>query len=74
MDYKALRKISPEAARQAVLQYLLSNGNNVAACAKFFGIQRISVYDIISKDKEGDLSDRSKAPKTVRIRKAKGSY
>lgn len=28
-----------------------------------FGIQRVVVYDILRKEKEGDLKDRSKAPK-----------
>ncbi|OGD89375.1 hypothetical protein A3F45_00575 [Candidatus Curtissbacteria bacterium RIFCSPHIGHO2_12_FULL_41_17] len=64
IDYKALRKVNPQAARLAVLEYLRTNGNNIADCAQTFGIQRPVVYDIINKEKEGDLCDRSKAPKT----------
>jgi len=64
IDYKTLRKINPEAARMAVLEYLKTKGGKVADCACVFGIQRPVVYNIIKKEKEGDLTDRSKAPKT----------
>lgn len=63
IDYKALRKVNPQAARLAVLEYLKTNGGNIADCACIFGIQRPVIYDIIGKEKEGDLTDRSKAPK-----------
>lgn len=62
IDYKALRKINPEAARLAVVEYLKSNGGNVSDCAKAFGIQRPVVYDILRKQRQGDLADRSKSP------------
>lgn len=65
IDYKRLRKINPEAARTAVLDYLQSNGGNIADCAKTFGINRIVVYDIREKALDGDLKDRSKAPKHI---------
>lgn len=65
IDYQRLRKINPEAARTAVLEYLKSNGNNIANCAKAFGVTRMVVYDIIGKFKEGNLADRSRAPKKV---------
>lgn len=64
IDYKALRKVNPEAARMAVLEYLRANGGNVAEVARIFGIQRPVVYNILSKDTDGDLTDRSKAPKS----------
>ncbi len=51
------------AARTAVLEYLKTNGGNIADCARTFGVNRPVVYDIIVKKAEGDLSDRSKAPK-----------
>ncbi len=47
----------------AVLEYLKTSGNNVAEVARIFGIQRPVVYDILRKRSEGDLTDRSKAPK-----------
>ena len=62
IDYKALRNISPEAARRAVMEYLASNGGNVSETARVFGIQRAVVYDILKKEREGDLTDRDKAP------------
>jgi transposase len=63
IDYKALRKIDLEAARQAVLEYLKTNGGNIADAARVFGINRPVVYDILKKQAEGDLRDRSRAPK-----------
>jgi transposase len=63
IDYKALRKINPEAARKAVLGYLESNGHNVSGAARMFGVNRCVVYDILKKDQEGDLRDRAKTPK-----------
>lgn len=64
IDYKALRKINPEAARMAVIEYLNSNGGNISLTAKAFGIQRPVIYDILEKQKEGSLTDKSKAPKS----------
>lgn len=61
IDYKALRDISPETARQAVLDYLTSVSGNVAATARAFGITRPVVYDI--KGREGDLRDRPRTPR-----------
>ena len=63
IDYKSLRKINPEAARQAGLEYLDSNGRNVTDAARMFAINRSVVYDILHKQAEGDLGDRSKVPK-----------
>ena len=63
IDYKLLRKINPETARMAVLEYLSSNKNNIRKTAKVFGVQRLTVYDIIKKKKEANLKDRSKAPR-----------
>ena len=63
IDYKTLRQINPEAAREAVLQSLDTNGGNVADAARLFGINRPVVYDILKKQGEGDLRDRSRAPK-----------
>jgi transposase len=63
IDYKTLRQINPEAARQAVLEYLKTNGGNKAEAARVFGVNRTVVYDILKKAAEGDLQDRPKTPK-----------
>jgi len=63
IDYKKLRRINPEAARRAVMEYLKTNGHHVSQTATVFGINRTVIYDIITKDKEGDLRDRSRVPK-----------
>ncbi|MFN2233152.1 MAG: helix-turn-helix domain-containing protein [Anaerolineales bacterium] len=61
--YKTLRKINPEAARKAVVEYLKSNGGNKAEATRVFGVNRTVVYDILKKASEGDLQDRPKRPK-----------
>ncbi len=63
IDYKQLRRINPEAARKAVLEYLKTNNRNISEAALIFGINRTVVYDIIRKEREGDLKDRSRVPK-----------
>ena len=63
IDYKVLRKVNPEAARLAVLEYLKSNGGNISHAARMFGINRRVVYDILCKQATGDLRDRSRVPK-----------
>ena len=63
IDYKTLRKVSPETARLAVLAYLGTNGGNVSDAARTFGITRPVIYDIQRKEAEGDLTDRSRAPR-----------
>lgn len=65
ISYKVLRKINPEAARTAILQYAASVNNNISLTASFFGVTRLTVYDILEKSKVGDLNDRHKAPKKV---------
>ncbi len=62
IDYKNLRRINPEAARQAVLDYLGSARGNVSAAARAFGIQRAVVYDIQRRARAGSLADRSSTP------------
>jgi putative transposase len=63
IDYKSLRAINPAAARQAVLDYLASCHHNITHTAQAFGITRPVVYDILTKQKEGNLDDRPKTPK-----------
>ncbi|HAJ33838.1 MAG TPA: hypothetical protein DCK79_10865 [Candidatus Atribacteria bacterium] len=60
INYKVLRKINPEAARLAVIEYLSTNKGNISEAARIFGIQRTVVYDILKKEEEGDLEDRSR--------------
>ena len=62
IDYKTLRRINPEAARCAVLEYLAACGHNVTETARTFGITRPVVYAILAKQRDGDLGDRSRAP------------
>jgi transposase-like protein len=40
-----------------VLEYLESNGGNIAEAARVFGINRPVIYDILRKQREGDLRD-----------------
>jgi len=47
----------------AVLQYLRRNGHNVSDASRVFGINRSVVYDIMKKEREGDLRDRPRTPK-----------
>ena len=61
IDYKTLRRFNAEAARRAVIEYLKTNPN-ISETARMFGITRTVVYDIIRKEKEDDLRDRSRAP------------
>ena len=63
INYKALRKVNPEAARLAVLEYLKTSDGNISEAAQVFGINRCVVYDILSKQATGDLRDRSRIPK-----------
>ena len=51
IDYKQLRKINPEAARLAVLEYLKTNGHHVSQAAFIFGINRSAVYAILKKER-----------------------
>ena len=62
IDYKKLRRIDPETARQAVLDYLASVDGNVSAAARAFGVQRSVVYDIQRRARAGTLADRSRRP------------
>ena len=62
IDYKVLRRIKPEAARRAVLEYLFSCNHNVAQTARTFGVTRATVYAIRDKAREGSLADRPKTP------------
>ncbi len=62
IDYKQLRQINPEAARRAVLAYLETSGN-ISQTARMFSITRVVVYCILKKEREGDLRDRSRAPR-----------
>ena len=45
IEYKALRKVSPETARLAVLEYLKTNRGNISDAARVFGINRSVWYN-----------------------------
>lgn len=45
-----------------MVEYVKSNDGNIADAARVFGITRPVVYDILRKLRQGDLTDRSKAP------------
>jgi transposase-like protein len=62
INYHILRRINPEAARLAVIEYLSTNKGNISEAARVFGMQRTVVYDILKKKTEGDLKDHSRAP------------
>ena len=62
IDYKELRRFNAETARRAVSEYLKTN-SNVSETARMFGITRAVVYDILKKERDGDLRDRSRAPR-----------
>ncbi len=62
IDYRELRKVNAEAARRAVLGYLRTNAN-ISQTARMFGVTRAVVYDILKKERQGDLKDRSRAPR-----------
>ena len=62
IEYRALREVNAETARLAVVKYLEANGGNKSDAARVFGITRPVVYDILRKQAEGDLTDRSRAP------------
>ena len=49
LDYQELRSISPQAARQAILQILKANKGRVAPTARVFNITRATVYKAIAK-------------------------
>ena len=63
INYKKLRVINPEAARRGVVEYLKTNKGNISQAARLFGINRAVIYDIVMKDREEDLRDRSKSSK-----------
>ena len=44
------------------MEYLKTNGGNISEAARLFGINRPVIYDMLRKQREGDLRDRSKAP------------
>jgi hypothetical protein len=62
IDYKQLRKVNPEAAGFAVLEYLKTNNHNISQTALIFGINKAVVYNILRKENEGDLKDRPRTP------------
>jgi len=60
LDYQELRAISPQAARQAILQILKANYGKVAVTARMLHITRRTVYKALTKQRLGNLADNSK--------------
>jgi len=65
LEYKELRKISPKAARQAILQILKSTKSNVTETARILHTTRRTIYKAIKKKEDNDLNDTSTAPHTI---------
>jgi transposase len=65
LDYKELRRISPGAARRAILQILKSTDGNVAEAARLLHTTRRTIYKALKKNKGGNLDDCSTAPKSI---------
>ncbi|HEY59869.1 MAG TPA: hypothetical protein G4N92_04160 [Anaerolineae bacterium] len=57
IEYKQLRKVNPQAARLAVINYLESIHSIIARTARVYGINRCVVYDILYKQASGHLND-----------------
>ncbi|MBI4225541.1 transposase [Candidatus Roizmanbacteria bacterium] len=65
LEYRELRSISPQAARQAILQILSSNKGNISSTARILHTTRKTIYKALRKKKEGQLDDVSTAPNKV---------
>lgn len=52
-----------ETAQLAVLEYLKTNGKNVSDTARVFGINIPVLRNILRRQQEGDVRDRSEVPK-----------
>lgn len=65
LSYLELRKISPQAARQAIIQIFRSTQNNVAETARLLETTRATIYKALKKQKCGRLDDLSRAPTHV---------
>lgn len=62
LEYRELRTISPQAARQAILQILSSMRGNVTETARVLHTTRVTIYKAMRKQKEKCLNDTSTAP------------
>ena len=65
LSYHELRKISPEAARQAVCSVHASVGRDVSETARILHTSRPTVYLALRKKQDRSLCDTSRAPHTV---------
>lgn len=65
LSYHELRKISPQAARQAIIQIFRSTENNVAETARILATTRATIYKALKKQRDGRLDDLSRAPSRV---------
>ena len=61
VDYKVLRKINPEAARRAVLEYLKTHGGHIADAVKeSHDLYRSQVKQAAEKDGEAKLAEKKR--------------
>lgn len=65
LSYEELRKISPEAARQAICSIHKSLNGDVSKTARLLHTTRPTVYLALKKKVNKSLSDTSRAPHTV---------
>lgn len=65
LSYHELKKISPQAARQAILSIYESVGKDVAKTARILNTTRPTIYLALRKKGGGNLHDLSRAPHTV---------
>ena len=65
LDYNRLRKNNTKSARQVVLEVLKDNKNNISKTAEMLNTSRHTVYKCIRKEREGNLEDKSRAPKHI---------
>ncbi|MGD2178937.1 MAG: hypothetical protein PVG71_14080 [Anaerolineae bacterium] len=62
IDYGLLREVDAATARLPAFEYLKTNEHNICDAAPVFGINRSVVCDILTRQAQGDLQDRSRVP------------
>ena len=62
IDYKELRKMTPESSRGVVATLQKSIGHNVSATDRMFGVVRRVVFGILERRARDDLRDQPRTP------------